>query len=168
MAKQQQDKEDILREATALVNRIELKVPENSSWEDSVFVGFRRDQSISFFFGGEPVYQFNIRNQFRRGYDRGVLLKAEHGQLVQLRQERENGKLVLLRRVWEETETTEYLESVRMNLAALRDLVRRNLVEIVGAVVEIGTPEELLQQITHWIDQHMDSMEIASVPNVSG
>jgi len=73
-----------------------------------------------------------------------------------------------LRRVWEETETTEYLESVRMNLAALRDLVRRNLVEIVGAVVETGTPEELLQQITHWIDQHMDSMEIASVPNVSG
>ena len=97
-----------------------------------------------------------------------MLLKAEHGQLVQLRQERENGKLVLLRRVWEETETTEYLESVRMNLAALRDLVRRNLVEIVGAVVETGTPEELLQQITHWIDQHMDSMEIASVPNVSG
>ena len=95
-------------------------------------------------------------------------MKAEHGQLVQLRQERENGKLVLLRRVWEETETTEYLESVRMNLAALRDLVRRNLVEIVGAVVETGTPEELLQQITHWIDQHMDSMEIASVPNVSG
>lgn len=168
MAKQQQDKEDILREATALVNRIELKIPENSSWEDSVFVGFRRDQSISFFFGGEPVYQFNIRNQFRRGYDRGVLLKAEHGQLVQLRQERENGKLVLLRRVWEKTETTEYLESVRFNLAALRDLVRRNLVEIVGAVVETGTPEELLQQITHWIDRHMDSMEIASVPNVSG
>ena len=77
-----------------------------------------------------------------------------------IRQERENGKLVLLRRVWEETETTEYLESVRINLAALRDLVRRNLVEIVGAVVETGTPEELLQQITHWIDQHMDSVKL--------
>ena len=64
MAKQQQDKEDILREATALVNRIELKIPENSSWEDSVFVGFRRDQSISFFSGASQFISLTFETSF--------------------------------------------------------------------------------------------------------
>ena len=53
LAKQEHDKEDILREATALVNRIELRSTDGS-WKSTVHVGFRRDQSIAFFFGAEP------------------------------------------------------------------------------------------------------------------
>ena len=68
MAKQQQDKEDILREATALVNRIEIQFSQKTASKESVFVGFRRDGAISCFFGADPVYQFNTRHEIRRGY----------------------------------------------------------------------------------------------------
>ena len=105
MAKQKQDKEDILREATALVNRVELKLGGEGEPDDSVFVGFRRDGAVSFFFGAEPVYQFNTQHAFRRGYYQNTMLKAEQGKLVQLTRSREGEQLVLLRREFDNQQT---------------------------------------------------------------
>jgi len=86
MAQSEHDREDILREATALVERVELRLPDQP---EAVVAGFRRDGSASFFFGVEPVLQFNTLKEFRRGYEGGQLLKAVHGQIVSLRKMRE-------------------------------------------------------------------------------
>ena len=51
MAKQQQDKEDILREATALVNRIEIKFSRDAVSKESVFVGFVVTERFHFSLG---------------------------------------------------------------------------------------------------------------------
>src|SRR5258705_63721 len=60
MARQESDREDLLREATALVQRVELVV---AGYDEPVVCGFRRGGSVSLVFGGEPVYQFNTANQ---------------------------------------------------------------------------------------------------------
>ena len=44
-----------MAEATALVERVELKLPDA---DDRVVVGFRRNGCASVFFGPDPVYQF--------------------------------------------------------------------------------------------------------------
>ena len=54
MARLEEDREDILQEATALVERVELEI---ENLEDPVVVGFRRDSGPAFFFGADPVYQ---------------------------------------------------------------------------------------------------------------
>lgn len=104
MARQESERENLLREATALVERAEfllVGVPAlagelESSSEDRlkpelqqpVIAGFRRDGSFSLFFGESQVVQFNSAGQLRRGYFDGRLLKADKGQLVWLTRER--------------------------------------------------------------------------------
>ena len=47
MAQRETNREDLLREATALVERAEIRIPGES---EPIVVGFRRDGSASFFF----------------------------------------------------------------------------------------------------------------------
>ena len=169
MAKQEQDKEAILREATALVNRVELKLGGERESGDSVFVGFRRDGSVSFFYDGEPVYQFNTQHAFRRGYYQSTMLKAEQGKLVQLTRSREGEQLVLLRREFNDQQTAEFCEEMRQNLLNLLAAIRNDEYELIGFVVaNESTAQQLLFQIADWIEQHAIQIRIADVPNVAG
>src|SRR4051794_11841558 len=94
MARHESDREDLLREATALVERVELTMAGS---EEPIVIGFRRDGSCSMFFGADPVYQFNTQAELRRAFREGRLVKAEGGRLVALERRREAGQLVLLR-----------------------------------------------------------------------
>lgn len=76
MARQEHDREDLLAEAVALVERIELRVGD---WPQSVTAGFRRDGSASFYLTADEVYQFNTARQLRRAFLAGRLIKARHG-----------------------------------------------------------------------------------------
>ena len=168
MAKQQQNKEDILREATALVNRIEIKFSRESVSKESVFIGFRRDGAISFFFGAEPVYQFNTRHEFRRGYCQGAILKAVAGKIIQLTRVREGEQLVLLSRDYSAQQTAAFLEKLKHALLLLFKEIKGGQWSILGAVVETGTVEELLQRVADWLEQHTREIQIADAPNVAG
>lgn len=168
MAKQQQDKEDILREATALVNRIEIKFSRDAVSKESVFVGFRRDGAISFFFGAEPVYQFNTRHEFRRGYCQGTMLKAVEGKIIQLTRIREGEQLVLLSRDYSDQQTAVFLQEMKHALLLLFKEIKGGRWSILGAVVEAGSAEELLQRVADWLEQHTREIQIADAPNVAG
>src|SRR5437588_282047 len=85
MARETTDREDLLREATALVERAELAVAD---WPEPVVIGFRRDGAASIYFGGDPVYQFNARGELRRAFVADRLFKAEHGILAALDRQR--------------------------------------------------------------------------------
>src|SRR4051794_11750471 len=94
MARNEADREDLLREATALVERIELTI---AGFNEPIVCGFRRDGSASFYFGADPVYQFNAAGQLRRAFLAGRLLKAERGRLIALRRERSQQEIALVR-----------------------------------------------------------------------
>lgn len=168
MSKQQQNKEDILREATALVNRIEIKISQKAVSKESVFVGFRRDGAVSFFFGAEPVYQFNTRHEFRRGYCKGAMLKADNGKICNLTRVREGDQLVLLSRDYSDEQTAEFLEEMKHALLVLYKEIRGGQWSILGAVVEAGTAEELLNRVADWLETHTSELQIADTPNVAG
>lgn len=168
MSRQQQNKEDILREATALVNRIEIKFSQKAVSKESVFVGFRRDGAVSFFFGAEPVYQFNTRHEFRRGYCKGAMLKADNGKICNLTRVREGDQLVLLSRDYSDEQTAEFLEEMKHALLVLYKEIRGGQWSILGAVVEAGTAEELLNRVADWLETHTSELQIADTPNVAG
>jgi len=168
VSRQQQNKEDILREATALVNRIEIKFSQKAVSKESVFVGFRRDGAVSFFFGAEPVYQFNTRHEFRRGYCKGAMLKADNGKICNLTRVREGDQLVLLSRDYSDEQTAEFLEEMKHALLVLYKEIRGGQWSILGAVVEAGTAEELLNRVADWLETHTSELQIADTPNVAG
>src|SRR5262245_10991650 len=95
MAREESDREDLLREATALVERIELIVDIGNAGQH-VVAGFRTNGAASIFFGADPVYQFNAAGELRRAYCDGVLIKGSRGRLVSLSRKRLANESLLL------------------------------------------------------------------------
>src|SRR6188472_3162282 len=103
MARDESNREDLLREATALVERIEL-LPQSAGAAQSlnlaegepVVVGFRADGALSAFFGADPVYQFNAEGELRRAYVSGLLFKAAQGRLISLNRVRTASEVQLV------------------------------------------------------------------------
>jgi hypothetical protein len=133
MARVERDREDLLAEATALVERVELELPGMSQ---HVIVGFRSTGCGSVYLGPDEAYQFNTAGQLRRAYHGGHLYKSEGGRLVQLARRRSEGQAQLIRHDLDAAETATFLgrmtEALDSLAAALRDRSHR----IVGQVPE--------------------------------
>jgi hypothetical protein len=160
MARQESDREDLLREATALVERVELVVP---GYQEPVVCGFRRDGSLSLFFGSDPVYQFNTAGQLRRAYVAGRLVKAEQGRLAALSRERMEKEVHLVRRDLSDVEANEVVAAMRNHLVRLRDSLRRRAVQVQGQVPANG---DLVGRVLSWLEALPDEVAIAARPNV--
>jgi len=100
-----EEREDLLAEMTALVERAELLLsggdlqPGGEVPNGEVLVaGFRRSGGLSLYFGSDPVYQFNAGGELRRMYAGGALYAADRGQLVAIeRQPSTSGRVQLAR-----------------------------------------------------------------------
>jgi len=121
MARQESEREDLLREATALVERIEL-APLEAAGGEHVVVGFRADGALSVYFGSDPAYHFNSRGQLRRAYCDALLFKAEHGKLVSLQRVRREHEVQLVRHELADQEQAKFRAKMHVRL---RDLVRQ-------------------------------------------
>lgn len=173
MAEQEQDREDLLREATALVERIELRGRLRDSERagairsdaEPLVIGFRRDGAISFFFGADPVLQFNAQGELRRAYHNGRLLKAERGHLVELKRERRPEAVLLVRREMTPEETRAYLDGMLRRLHGLRQQLQNQAYTISGQVPE---DRDLLGRIQRWLAELPDSIVIARRPHAGG
>jgi len=156
MARQESDREDLLREATALVERIELEV---AGFEHPVVVGFRRSGCGSIYFGADPVVQFTTTGELRRGYRAGRLLKADQGRLVELQRERTAEATNLVRRdftLGEEqaivAELTDWIQRLRLALQA-------GNYRIVGQVPEEGN---VLERVIRWLADLPEPLQVAT------
>jgi hypothetical protein len=165
--RQEQDREDLLREATAMVERAELRA---SFWPETIFVGFRRDGSLSIYFGGDPVYQFNTKGQLRRAFIDGLLYKADRGRLSQLRRERTETATALIRHDLSETESSALMLKLHNLLGQLRTVIEQSgngqaragrLLELVGAV---PTGANVISRVHDWLIHHAGQIQIAVSP----
>src|SRR5262249_49847880 len=129
MARSESEREDLLREATALVERAEIRIPDEF---DSIVIGFRRDGSASFFFAADPVYQFNAAGEFRRGYIGGLLYKAERGRLISLRRERSKTEVTLIRTELNSAEAESLLTDAHNRIMRLRQALLSDSITLVG------------------------------------
>jgi hypothetical protein len=160
MSRSESDREDLLREATALIERAELQLAE---YEQPIVAGFRRDGSASFFFGADPVYQFNTDRELRRAYVRGLLVKAECGRLVSLRRERSEQETALVRHDLNPAESEALLADALERLRELLAACEANGVQMLRQIPEKG---DVVGRIIRWLHGLADKIAIASVPNV--
>lgn len=132
MSRQSQDREDLLRDATALVPRLMLRVLISGD-SCEVFAGFR-GEALSLYFGADPVYQFNSVGELRRAFVDGVIVKAESGVLSRWRQERSTDEVAMHSRSFPAAETAEFLKAANARIAELRTALDAGEFELVGHV----------------------------------
>ena len=161
MARQEIQREDLLREATALVERVELRIPDQP---EAIVAGFRRDGSASFFFGESPVYQFNSRRELRRGFKDGLLYKAEKGRLVEMRRERFASAVQLHSHPLTGYEIATFLLAARNKLSRLREALAAGQVEIVG---QVPADQDVAARVLAWLRKPLDEIAIAADARVS-
>ena len=94
MAQHEDDREDLMREAVALPDRVELSV---NGLESLITIGFRSNSAMSIFIGQDPVYQFDPECRLRRAFVDGLLYRSQHTTLAMLKRERTDTQTLLLR-----------------------------------------------------------------------
>lgn len=158
MARQEHDREDLLAEATALVQRVELR-----AGGEVLVAGFRRDGSASLFFGADPVYQFNSRGQLRRAFVDGRLLKADRGRLAALTRSRTATEVALVRHDLDATQTAALLGALAVRLAGLRDALARGSFAVLR---QVPADEKVVGRLADWLASLPTEIHIASSPRV--
>lgn len=162
MAKEEHEREDLLRDAKAYDSRAQWHVP---FCLEPVFVGFRANGGPSFYFGQDEVYHFNSMGQLRRAFIAGKLLKAEGGRLVELTRERTTQGVQLLRRELSVTEADEILTRFHQQVTALVQAFSAGAAELDGEVLpQEQPPQGVSQMINAWSATHRDA-GIAAEPN---
>ena len=167
MARDQSSREELLREATALVERIELQITgaQNASRDpnEHVVVGFRANGSASFFFGDDPVYQFNAAGQLRRAYCDGLLFKAAQGRLVSLQRVRRQNEVQLLSRQLSDVEQAAFAGEMQTRLRELADALQNGGFEVIG---QVPADANVLNRVRNWLATH-DGMPVAASPRAA-
>ena len=159
MSRYEADREDILREATALMERAELTIP---GLDESLVAGFRRNGSASFFFGADPVYQFNSAGELRRAYVGGRLIKAQRGALIALTRERTEHEVQLVSDYLKETETSSLLDDLSRRLYLLQSALWDQDFTLLG---QVPARSEILARLSTWLAALPQPLKIAQWPN---
>jgi hypothetical protein len=160
MAREEQNREDLLRDATVLVERAEFTAP---GFDEPIVAGFRRDGSISFYFGADPVYQFNAADELRRAYVDGLLYKAVHGQLASLRRQRSDDGVELIRRDLDAQETAAFLARLTHRLGALHTALAARDVHVRG---QVPPDSDVIGRLHAWLDRIGKHLRVARSPRV--
>lgn len=116
MARHETEREDLLREATALRRRGEWRVPGE---HNPVTAGFRDGGECSIYFGEDPCYHFDAAGGLRRAYCEGRLYRTQGTTLAELTRVRTPEETQLQRRDLSGDEVAEFLTRLRDRLAGL-------------------------------------------------
>jgi hypothetical protein len=144
MAREEHDREDLLGEAIALVERIEFETPSGQR----IVVGFRANGCASFYFGADAVFHFNSARELRRAHRDDRLYKAEQRQLVALRRERTAGEVQLVRHVCTPAETTAVVEDLETRLETLAAMLASRASAIIG---QVPVEADILGRVRNWL-----------------
>ena len=132
------DREDIMREATALHRRASFRM---EGFADPVIVGFKRTGAMSIYFDQDPVYQFDTEGRLRRAYRAGLLYRTQGTTLAELGRERSADQTTLLRHDLTGSEVAEFLTEMDQHLTKLASVAALpNQLEVVPAEADL-TPE---------------------------
>jgi hypothetical protein len=116
MARHETEREDLLREATALGRRGEWRVPGE---QEPVTAGFREGGECSVYFGQDACYHFDAGGGLRRAYGGGKLYRTQGTTLAELTRVRTPRETQLRRRDLTADEVAEFLTRLRDRLAGL-------------------------------------------------
>lgn len=158
MAKQEQDREDLLAEAKALSQRIGLQLSDD---EEPLVVGFRRDGSASFYFGAGRAYQFTSAGQLRRAFVDDFLFKAEGGKLVAMRRERKTNVVELVSRELDAEAQHGFLQEMLAHLDKLKHAVASGRFSVTG---QVPAEADVMGRVRDWLERFADGITVARSP----
>ena len=136
MAKNEHDREDLMREAVALQERVELKVQGLGA---IVTVGFRANSAMSVFFGQDPVYQFDPEGRLRRAFVDGLLFRSQHTTLAMLKRERTDTQTLLLRTELTDDRLRAFQTTMLLALEHLEQMLKASGYSLVRSVPEAAS-----------------------------
>ena len=127
MARVETDRDDLLREAVALVRRMELRV---SPGDNVIVIGFRPTGWLSVYFNADPMYQFDELGRLRRAYTDGLLYRSEGSVLARLERQRLEAETTLVRRDLCGESLVEFRQQTHDKIRWLQELLREGDVTI--------------------------------------
>jgi len=158
MARQEGPREDLLAEAVALVERMEVTLASG----EPVVVGFRKDGCASFFFDQDPVYQFNTAGELRRVYYSGLRYKADGRKLVSLEPRRQTNEVAMVRHAISADETAAMLSEAERRLDGLQAALAEGQFTLIGRVpVEVDVARRALA----WLTVRIQPLVLADAPH---
>jgi hypothetical protein len=163
MAQKESDREDLMREAVALVRRAELSYPARPS-DEPVSAGFRRDRSLAIYFGADPVFQFDAQHRLRRAYASGHLYRTQGQTLARLMRDRSPEETVLQRHDLDADELEAFLNIARNQLMELHQAIQSNAARVLA---QVPTDGDCLPEIAVFLAEVL-RQEIRLAPAVAG
>jgi hypothetical protein len=160
MARNPEEREDLLREARALVVRAEIQI---DGFAEPVVIGFRPSGAASLYFGQDVVYQFNTENELRRAYLDAAMYKSERHRLVRLNPTRTAESLQLVSHELTSAETSEFLSAAAARIRALRGAIEEQRYRIIG---QLPAEEDIGGQIRDWLAKLPSEIALAQTPSV--
>jgi hypothetical protein len=162
MARNESDREDLIREAVGLPDRAEWVIPGEP---EPVVTGIKRNGSLCLYFGSDPVYQFDSEGRLRRAFVDGYLYRTQGITLARIHRERTATESLLIRHDLNTAELDAFLVAMRARLRALRDGLCSGRSELLRSVEHdpvVGLPD-----FPHLIDVSL-AAESALAPEIPG
>lgn len=141
MARHETDREDLLVEATALRERVELAVPGEA---EPVVAGFRDNGWFSVYFGADPVYHFDKEGRLRRAFVGGNLYRSQARTLARLTRTRTDSATTLIRHDLDAAELDDFLSAMQYRLDRLIAALEQHAVQVVR---QVPAEEDLLSRL---------------------
>jgi hypothetical protein len=158
MAREIHEREDLLRDARALVPRVLLRV-EREGHSVEVFAGFR-GESLSLYFGDDPVFHFNSRGELRRAFVGDRLIKAERRRLISLERKRTAQETALERMELDADSEQAVLYDLSQRLREITAAFSTRMVAVVGQVPADG---DAVSRLGKWLALHSEPAVAASL-----
>jgi len=159
MAREEVEREDLLRDATALVERVEIQTTGDSG---ALVIGFRENGCLSFYFGEESAYHFNSAGHLRRAYADRLLYKADRDRLVALEKKRTAGEVHMLRHDLDQVASEEFLAQLRSRLVDVRDALEQGDFE---RVAQVPSDASVVERVKNWLSQLPPTITVAHSPH---
>jgi hypothetical protein len=159
MPRQENSREDILAEATALVERAECTAADEA---EPIVVGFRSGGAASIYFGQDAAYHFDSERRLRRAYLGGLLYKADRGRLASLQRRRTGVEVQLVRHDLSDSELAAFLDEMQGRIERLKTAARSANVHWLRQVTEDGVSGKIVA----WLAELPGRIEIAQTARV--
>ncbi|WP_145367385.1 hypothetical protein [Maioricimonas rarisocia] len=146
MARIETDREDLMREATGLRPRGELRMPHSDT---PVIAGFRSDDRCSLYFDADRCYHFDADGRLRRAFVDGHLYRTQGTTLARLNRERSAEQTTLLRHDLTDDELTLFVDTMRERVRQLLEAFENRTAAVVQVVPADATFPIRLQTALH-------------------
>ena len=146
MARHEHDKEDLIADATVLVDRAEYQLPRNTLDGCLVTAGFRASDQLSVYFDQDPFYQYDADGRLRRGLEDSYLYRSQTQTLARMHRERDRNHTMLIRHDLTADELAAFRQRMRTRLARFAEALTAASVTRGRQVLVSDDFEERLQQ----------------------